>query len=92
MNLKRLSCWWNGCDIDHYGNYCLRCGVDLLNEKPLFNLGFVQSVRYAIENEILRFRYKFFRTCRECDKSLFMRKPYKTDFCSKKCYDEWLPF
>ena len=92
MKFERLSCWWNGCDIDYYGNYCLRCGVDFLDESRWFNVGFLNSVRYAIENQIIQFKFQLFRTCRECSKNLFMRKTYKKDFCSKKCYDEWLPF
>lgn len=89
--IARLQCRFLGCAYESHG-HCDRCG------SALYDPNFIQ---YGWLDPLFRFYWKarrFIRRlgprkCYECGKRI--RRGYCSEhpeFCSEKCFDNWIPF
>ena len=81
----RPKCWLFGCVIEQSSGLCNRCAAHLYDDD------FIQGGplnRLWVWWKSLR----FIANCRECGKRLPLRGRVHGEFCSMKCYDNWLPF
>jgi len=81
----RIICWLFGCDFNHTGPCCRRCGEHLY-EGDVIQSGYLTHLKYLY----WRFKNRLFGArCEICGRRLRDGQEY---YCSDECGEKWIPF
>ena len=97
--LKSIYCFLFGHNPDPYmGYFCTYCDKefkDYLNYTEEWGkIGWhIHKVKQSFQLRWAVYRWRaIFPRCEQCNKLLLFRKRHRKDFCSEKCYNNYLPF
>jgi hypothetical protein len=84
----RIRCHALGCCEAYAAPVCERCGYHIYDRK------FVEWHRGWLTPVVrlwFRVRSTVWPRCGHCRRRLWLRR-WDQDFCSKECFDKWIPF
>lgn len=98
---RNLVCWLIGHDPTTVApgvDVCDRCGdtVSYYHDGTQWTDRELYGVIDPLRWYWWRLRHDFLpsvcRKCDQCGKRMWLGSRYSSEFCSKKCHDEWIPF